>query len=64
MQVHPIDQRRQILLRDIEQLENYMAEYKSQNGCVYWFAIFTDKTYVGALYHRLKTLRAEYNRYY
>lgn len=61
MKVHPLDNKRQSLLLEIEQLESYMAEYRSQSGCVYWITIFSDKTYVGGLNKKLKQLRAEYN---
>jgi hypothetical protein len=64
MQVHPIDSKRESLLREIEQIERYMAEYKSQSGCVYWITIFSHKTYIGALYKRLRQVRAEYDSYY
>ena len=59
MQVHPTDAKLQSLLREIEQLENYMAEYQRQSGCVYWITIFSHKTYIGGLHKKLTQLRAE-----
>lgn len=60
MKVHPLDNKRQSLLQEIEQLESYMAEYRSQSGCIYWITIFS-VSYIGDLNKRLKKLRAEYN---
>jgi uncharacterized protein YutD len=63
MKIHPTDSKKQSLLREIEQLENYIAEYRSQTGCIYWITIFSDRTVLGNLYKHLKGLRAEYDSY-
>jgi hypothetical protein len=59
MKVHPVEAKKQYLLRQIEQLESYIAEYQSQSGCVYWLTIFSDKTYIGDLRKELNKLRDE-----
>ena len=62
--IHPADAKLQSLLREIEQLESYIAEYRRQSGCVYWITIFSHKTYIGGLHKKLMQLRAECNSLY
>lgn len=58
MKIYPDDALQQNILREIQQIESYIEEYRNAKGCLYWFFIF-DEYRLSSLHNRLKNLRAE-----
>jgi hypothetical protein len=58
MKIYPDDALRQNILREIQQVESYIQEYRNEKGCLYWIFTF-DRYSLSDLHNRLKKLRDE-----
>jgi len=58
MKVYPDDALTRNVLKEIEQAESYIQEYRNAKGCLYWIFVFNRSELVG-VHIRLKKLRAE-----
>jgi len=58
MKIYPDDALRQNILREIQQVESYIQEYRNEKGCLYCIFMFDQYT-LSDLHKRLKRLREE-----